>query len=195
MLQLYISSIWNCRTEKSSSKSQANNSLLTSEINQDCKRQIFPGKNFFLSVCSEIFCSCQLSKDIQFSNFHDEVVRIKAILKENCFPLPLVDSAIKTFLDQRFSKGPPPSHKEKEFLMFCLPFLGRYSLQVKTKLTRLFKQCYPTVKLKVIFNSPKRLASYFSFKDRLPILMCTSVVYSYKCPGCHALYYGKQPVI
>ena len=21
--------------------------------------------------------------------------------------------------------------------------------------------------------------------------MCSSVVYSYKCPGCHALYYGK----
>ena len=126
-----------------------------------------------------------------YSNFHAEVVRIKGILKENCFPPPLVDRVIKSFLDQQFSKGPPPSREEKEFLMFCLPFLGRYSLQVKTKLTRLFKQCYPTVKLKIIFNSPKRLASYFSFKDRLPILMCSSVVYSYKFSGCHALYYGK----
>ena len=126
-----------------------------------------------------------------YANFHEEVVRIKGILKENCFPLPLVDRVIKTFLDQQFSKRPTPPREEKEFLIFCLPFLGRYSLQVKTKLIRLLKQCYPTVKLKVIFNSPKRLASYFRFKDRLPILMCSSVVYSYKCPGCHALYYGK----
>ena len=126
-----------------------------------------------------------------YSNFHAEVVRIKGILKENCFPVPLIDRVIKTFLDKQFSKKPPPAREEKQFLMFCLPFLGSYSLQIKTKLTRLFKQCYPDAKLKVIFNSPKRLSSYFRFKDRFPILMCSSVVYSYKCPGCHALYYGK----
>ena len=126
-----------------------------------------------------------------YSNFHAEVVRIKGILKENCFPVPLIDRVIKTFLDKQFSKKPPPAREEKQFLIFCLPFLGSYSLQIKTKLTRLFKQCYPDVKLKVIFNSPKRLSSYFRFKDRFSILMCSSVVYSYKCPGCHALYYGK----
>ena len=73
---------------------------------------------------------------VDFRDFFQSTKRI-----ENLFP---------------FSKGPPPSREEKEFLIFCLPFLGRYSLQVKNKLTRLFKQCYPTVKLKVSFNSPKR---------------------------------------
>ena len=126
-----------------------------------------------------------------YSNFDDEVVRIKGILKENCFPMPLIDRVIKTFMDQQLSKKLPPTHNEKQFPMFCLPFLGSYSLQIKTKLTRLFKPCCPGVKLKVIFNSPKRLSSYFRFKDRFPILMCSSVVCSYKCPGCHALYYGK----
>ena len=126
-----------------------------------------------------------------YSYFHDEVARIKGISKENCFPVPLIDRVIKTFLEQQFSKRPQPTREEKQFLMFCLPFLGSYCLQIKTKLTRHFKQCYPDVKLKVIFNSPKRLSSYFMFKDRFPILMCFSVVYSYKCPGCHALYYGK----
>ena len=42
-------------------------------------------------------------------------------------------------------------------------------------LTRLFKQCYLNVKL----------------KDRFPVLMRSTVVYSYKRPGCHALHYGK----
>ena len=130
-----------------------------------------------------------------YANFHDEVVRIKGILKENCFPLPLVDRVIKTFLDQQFSKGPPPSREEKEFLIFCLPFLGRYSLQVKTKLTRLFKQCYPTVKLKVIsillsvchLILGLRIASLFSCAH----LYCThiSVLAAMPCT------LGKQPVI
>ena len=127
-----------------------------------------------------------------YSNFHDEVVRIKGILKENCFPTPLIDRVIKTFLEQQLSKKPPPTRDEKQFLMFCLPYLGSYSLQIKTKLIRPLKQCYPDVKLTVIFYPPKRLSSYFRFKDRFLILICSSVVYSYKCPGCHALYYGKR---
>ena len=76
----------------------------------------------------------------------------------------------------------------------ALPLLSRKVcrlLQIKTTLTRLCKQCHSPVKLKVIFNPPKRLASYFRFQERLPILMCSSVVYLYKCPGWHALYYEK----
>ena len=105
--------------------------------------------------------------------------------------MTLFDCVIKTFLDQQFSKKPPLICEEKQCLIFCLPFLGNYSLQVKTKLTRLLKQCYPNVKLKVIFQSSKRLASYCRFKDHFPILTSSSIVYSYQCPGCHALHYGK----
>ena len=74
--------------------------------------------------------------------------------------------------------------------MVCLPFLGQYSLLVKKRLIRLIKQCYPKLKLQVIYSSPKRIFSLFRFKDKLPSLICSSVVY-YKCPGCHASYYGK----
>ena len=99
--------------------------------------------NLIWVLVSRAFHTCST-----YSNFHDEVLRIIGILRENCLPAPLVDRVIKTFLDQQFSKSPLPTREEKQFLMFCLPFLGSFSLQVKTKLTRLFKQCYPTVKLK-----------------------------------------------
>ena len=95
-----------------------------------------------------------------YFNFQDEIVRIKGILKETPSLCHLLTAFIKTFLDKQFSKKPPPTRDEKQFIMFCLPFLGSYSLRVETKLTRLFKQCYPDVKLNVIFNSPKRLSSY-----------------------------------
>ena len=48
-----------------------------------------------------------------------------------------------------------------------------------------------TLKLEVIFTSPKCISSLFRFKDKFPFLICSSVVYRYKCPGCHASYYGK----
>ena len=75
--------------------------------------------------------------------------------------------------------------------MVCLPVLGQYSLQVKKRLIRLIKQCYPALKLEVIYTSPKRRSSLFRFKDKLTSLIYPDAVYCYKFPGCHASYYGK----
>ena len=85
----------------------------------------------------------------------------------------------------------PKKADYKTPLILYLPFLGHYSLQIKTRLIRLVKQCYPTLKLEVFFTPPKRISSLFRFKDKLPSLICPSVVYRFKCPGCHASYYGK----
>ena len=71
---------------------------------------------------------------------------------------------------------PPKKADDKTPLIFCLPYLGHYTLQVKTRLIRLIKQCYPELKLEVIFTSPKRISSLFRFKDKLPSLICSSVI-------------------
>ena len=112
-------------------------------------------------------------------------------MTENCFPRSIIDRVIKSFLDGKFGKKPPKKTDDKTPLIFCLPYLGRYTLQAKTRLIRLIKQCYPELKLEVIFTSPKRISSLFRFKDKLPSLICSSVSYRYRCPGCHASYYGK----
>ena len=126
-----------------------------------------------------------------YISFHYELMRIKRILTENCFPRSIIDRVIKSFLDGKFGKKPPKKTDDKTPLIFCLPYLGRYTLQVKTRLIRLIKQCYPELKLEVIFTAPKRISSLFRFKDKLPSLICSSVIYRYRSPGCHASYYGK----
>ena len=126
-----------------------------------------------------------------YKNFHDEIVRIKEILSKNSFPRVLTDRIIKSFLDKRFAPRAPAPAEAKTALLFCIPYLGRYSLQMKTKICRLIKQCYPGIQLQVIFRSSKRIQSFFPFKDRFPTLIHSSVVYQFKCPGCHALYFGK----
>ena len=72
-----------------------------------------------------------------------------------------------------------------------MPYLGHYSLQVKTKLNKLVKLCYPDIDFKVIFRCPRRIMSYFPFKDRLSTLLRLGVVYKFECPDCNARYYGK----
>ena len=80
-----------------------------------------------------------------YLNFHEEVVRIKNILTENCFPKSLIDHIIKKFLDRQFRPSPLKEADNKVPLLFCIPFLGQYSLQIKTRLGRIIKKCYPNI--------------------------------------------------
>ena len=128
-----------------------------------------------------------------YLSFHIELSRIKGILKENSFPMPLIDKVIKSFLDSIFSNKSKETivTDSKPFLFFSTPFLGSGSLHLKSKLSRLIKQCYPGYKLRVVFSTPRRLSNFFPFKDSIPKLLRSSVVYCYKCPSCNARYYGK----
>ena len=128
-----------------------------------------------------------------YFSFHTELSRIKRFLKENSFPLSLIDRTIRSFLDHTYAST---SKKrividDKPTLYFSAPFLGPCSLQLKSRISRLIKQCYPSHKLRIVFSTPKRLAHFFPFKDSIPKLLRSSVVYCYKCPSCNARYYGK----
>ena len=80
---------------------------------------------------------------------------------------------------------------EKLTLYFSTPFLGPGSLHLKSRISRLIKQCYPGCKLRVVFSTPKHLPHFFPFKGSIPTLLRSSVVYCYKCPSCTT---GKLPV-
>ena len=45
--------------------------------------------------------------------------------------------------------------------------------------------------LKIVLTSPVRVISFFTFKDKLPKMSLSGLVYKYKCGGCNATYYGK----
>ena len=97
-----------------------------------------------------------------FQNFHNEIVR--GDLGKNSFPRALIDCIIKSFLDKRLTPRPSAPQEAKTALLFCMPYLCRYSLQIKTKICRIIKQCYPSIQLNLIFRSPKRIQSFFHLK-------------------------------
>ena len=43
---------------------------------------------------------------------------------------------------------------------------------------------YPYVKFHFVFKNPLTIGSFFHFKDSLPELMRSSVIYKFTCPGC-----------
>ena len=72
-----------------------------------------------------------------------------------------------------------------------LLLLGSTSFQIRKKLKKLLRDKLTFCSLKIVFTSPVRVKSFFSFKDKLPKMLLSGLVYKYKCSGCNATYYGK----
>ena len=63
-----------------------------------------------------------------FSRFHSEVCHLKGKLKKDIFPIKLIESCIKNFLNKRLAKKPD---RKKDLV---IPFLGKVSLDLRTPL-------------------------------------------------------------
>ena len=72
-----------------------------------------------------------------------------------------------------------------------LPFIGKKSLQLRSKLVKSVQNNLSFCHLKVVFQSPYKLHTLFRFKDTLNKKIRSHLVYRYSCSSCNATYYGK----
>ena len=79
----------------------------------------------------------------------------------------------------------------KKELICVLPFLGKRSMQLRTRLVNSIVSNLKFCKLKVIFQSPCKLNSLFRYKDSLQKKIRSDIVYRYMCSNCKVTYYGK----
>ena len=125
-----------------------------------------------------------------FSNFHEEVNYIKDVLKKNYFPTNLVDKCIKIFLNKQFSQKILEHTVPKKELFIVLPYLGMPSLCLRACLQKSINSNISFCKIKVIFESSKRLANFFRSKDKT-LCLRSNIVYKFTCGRCNATYYGE----
>ena len=126
-----------------------------------------------------------------FSGFHSEVCHLKEILKKNAFLIKSIDSCIKNFLNIRLTKKPVTLTVEKNYLVKILPFLGKLSLDLRTRLKNNISKNLPFCKIRAIFKSSTRISIFFQFKDKMLYCLCSNFVYKFSCGGCKAAYYGE----
>ena len=90
--------------------------------------------------------------------------------------------------------NPDTSKKiEKQKLIISLPFVGKYSNDLKKKLSALASTCLKSkFKITVVWSSSRTLRSFFSFKDRLPMHLRSKILYRFTCDGCNSIYVGKS---
>ena len=64
---------------------------------------------------------------------------MKGILYKNSYPRDLVDKCIKKILDKVLTQKVVVSTVTKKDLMIVLPYLGKLSLQIRTRINRVMK--------------------------------------------------------
>ena len=79
----------------------------------------------------------------------------------------------------------------KEELVCVLPFIGKKSLQLRSKFVKSVQNNLSYCHIKVAFQSPCKLCTLFRFKDTSNKKIRSDLVYRYWCSSCNATYYGK----
>ena len=97
----------------------------------------------------------------------------------------------KKILDKLLTQKVVVSTAPKKDLMIVLPYLGKLSLQIRTRINRGMKTKLSHCNFRIVFQSKCKLINFFTFKDKIPIFLRSGIVYKLKCSGCNATYYGK----
>ena len=94
-----------------------------------------------------------------FELFHPEILDLKDVFDRNDYPCNFIGVCIKRFLNNIFI--------DKKELVCVLPFIGKKSLQLRSKLAKSVQNNLNFCHLKIVFQSPYKLRTLFRFKDTL----------------------------
>ena len=72
-----------------------------------------------------------------------------------------------------------------------LPYFGKHSEKLKSDLSVLFCKYFKDISFNFILVNSFKIDSFFSFKDRLPKGMRSSLIYKYSCVRCTSEYIGS----
>ena len=170
--------------------------ILITRTDQGFTTSVFRKKTFtgqgtnFYSSCASIFrlnsISTLLHRAYTLSSnwqiFHKEIMFLLQYFMNNSYPSLLVNKHIRCFLNDKFQPRQLIPTVPKLVMFASIPFV--HSTKFKLHLQMIINNMFPALDIHLISKNPRTLGSLFSFKDKLPALMRSSVVYSFSCPNC-----------
>ena len=100
--------------------------------------------------------------------FHHEIDKLNSILYKNSCPRDLVDKYIKESLDKILAPKTVVSTVSKMDLVIALPYLGKFSLQIRIRLriNRIKKSKLPCCNIWFVFKTKCKIINFFTFEDK-----------------------------
>ena len=101
-----------------------------------------------------------------FIKFNYEIDKLKSILCKNSYPRDLFDKCIKEFIDKKLAPKPVVITVPKIDLVTALPYLGKLSLQIRTRINRIIKVNSRTVISGFISGLSLKLVNFLLLKTK-----------------------------
>ena len=149
-------------------------------------------QRFFMHLHTLLHRSFSICCD--FKTIYFEIDELKIILMKIGYSPNFIDLCIKSFLNKWYTLKVMVQNVPKRKVFVKLPLLESTSFQIR-KLQWLLSDKLTSCNLKIVFMSPVRAKSFFTFKDKLPKKLLSGFVYKYKCSGCNTTYCGKTNAI
>lgn len=121
-----------------------------------------------------------------------EIDAIKKFLLANGYCASLLDSVVRSLSLKHSIVLEKVQTVEKLTINIVLPFLGRFSIDLRRNLRKFLKNAYPHINFRFAFVTVEKIGSRFKIKQQLPIELLSNVVYKFKCHRCDAAYIGKS---
>ena len=140
--------------------------------------------NFKLNSCKTlIFRAYNLCSN--YVLFNNEIQFLYNFFKNNNYPSFLFDNSVRKFLYNIYSPRPITYSVPKQKSYFSIPYLGELSDSFTRELKSILSKSHPQLDLRLSFNNPQKIGSFFKYKDPLPRLLRSNVVYLFTCPKCN----------
>ena len=130
-----------------------------------------------------------------YMNFHIEIEFLRDIFQKNGYPLNFFQNIVSRTLRKIYK--PYGSYEVLKFdvpkciILFPTYYLGLTSKEFSKNLRNLMQRYYPQVDIRTVFRKVENLGSVFRYKDALPEVCSSCLIYKYTCDGCNAFYIGK----
>ena len=123
--------------------------------------------------------------------FHHEIDKLKSILYKNRYPRDLIGKRIKEFLDKILTPKHVVGTVPKKDLIITLPYLGKLSLQIRTRINCIIKNKLSYCNVQFVYQNKCKICNFFTFKDKISSVLRFGIVYIFQCGSYSATYYGK----
>ena len=95
-------------------------------------------------------------------------------------------------MDSLFIPCVPSTDVPLKKIYATLPYVSEFlNREVKDEITKLIHRFYPQLNVVIIFKNNFSIGNFFKFKDVIPHMVCSSVIYQFSCEQCDATYCGE----
>ena len=116
-----------------------------------------------------------------WSMFHQQLmILLREIFQKNGHPQNFIVRCFNFFSNRIHILKEKVPVVEKKPLLLVLPYLGTILLQTRTKLQKSIKEVLNCCKLQFIFKSQNKLCNSFPFKDPVPQIRTSDMVYKFQ---------------